>query len=332
MKPRHLRLAAMLMFVSVMALSVHVWSVLSRNAIPEEHVVAITIEKGDSFKQITDKLLEHEAVAGHLYAWIAAKYLAAETRIKAGEYVLVGPMATLRVFKELIDGGGVLHGQTFFEGWTMREILEALRKNPTVKKTANPLLRFGYSTADEAEGACLPDTYKHYRGDPDYKILGLCIMAMRETLEELWATRASGLPYDEPRDALILASIVESETTLDEERPEVAGVLISRLRKNMRLQADPTVIYGLGSDFDNNLTRKHLRADPEINPYNTYRIHGLPPGPICNPGRRSLEAALQPDLETENLYYVAVGDGSHYFSETYEEHMEAVRKYQLGGK
>lgn len=157
-------------------------------------------------------------------------------------------------------------------------------------------------------------------------------MAMREALEELWATRASGLPYDEPRDALILASIVEAETTLDEERPEVAGVMISRLRKNMRLQADPTVIYGLGADFDNNLTRKHLRADPEINPYNTYRIHGLPPGPICNPGRRSLEAALQPDLETENLYYVAVGDGSHYFSETYEEHMEAVRKYQLGGK
>ena len=295
MKSRYLRLAAMLIFISVMAASVHVWSVLSRNAIPADHVVAITIEKGDSFKQITDKLLEHEAVAGHLYAWIAAKYLAAETRIKAGEYVLVGPMATLRVFKELIDGGGVLHGQTFFEGWTMRETLEALRKNPTVKKTLAPLLRFGYSTADEAEGACLPDTYKHYRGDPDYKILELCIMAMRETLEELWATRASGLPYDEPRDALILASIVEAETTLDEERPEVAGVLISRLRKNMRLQADPTVIYGLGPDFDNNLTRKHLRADPEINPYNTYRIHGLPPGPICNPGRRSLEAALQPD-------------------------------------
>ena len=332
MKSGYLRLAAMLAFVSSMTLGVHVWSALTEHSIPAERVVAVTIEKGDSFSRITDKLLKQEAVAGHVYAWVAAKILEAETRIKAGEYVLVGPMTTLKVFRELVDGGGVLHRQTFFEGWTMREILEALKKNPTVEKTENPLLRFGYSSVDEAEGACLPDTYKHYRGDPDYKILGLCIMAMRETLEELWTTRASGLPYDEPRDALILASIVEAETTLDEERAEVAGVLVSRLRKNMRLQTDPTVIYGLGPDFDNNLTRKHLREDPEINPYNTYRIHGLPPGPICNPGRRSLEAALQPDLETENLYYVAVGDGSHYFSETYKEHMRAVRKYQLGGK
>ena len=330
MKSRPLRFVAMLMFVCAMALCMHIWHVLTRTAIPAEHVVAVTIEKGDSFSRITDKLIEREIVAGSLYAWMAAKFLGADTRIKAGEYVLVGPMTTRKVFKELIDGGGVLHRQTFFEGWTMREILEALKKNPTVEKTENPLLRFGYATVDEAEGACLPDTYKHYRGDPDYKILGLCIIAMRKILEELWATRASGLPYDDPRDALILASIVEAETALDEERPEVAGVLVSRLYKNMRLQTDPTVIYGLGPDFDNNLTREHLRAGPEVNPYNTYRIHGLPPGPICNPGRRSLEAALQPDLETENLYYVAVGDGSHYFSETYEEHMEAVRKYQLG--
>ncbi len=332
MKPHHLRLAAMVVFIAAAALGAHVWNALTRPTIPAEHVIALTVDKGDSFSQVTDKLIQHEAVAGSLYAWIAAKLLGAETRIKAGEYVLLGPMTTLRVFKELIDGGGVLHRQTFFEGWTTREILEALKKNPTVKKTENPLARFGYSTAEEAEGACLPDTYKHYRGDPDYKILELCIMAMRETLEELWATRASGLPYDNPRDALILASIVEAEATLHEERPEVAGVIISRLRKNMRLQTDPTVIYGLGPDFDNNLTRKHLREDPAVNPYNTYRIYGLPPGPICNPGRRSLEAALQPDLETENLYYVAVGDGSHYFSKTYEEHVEAVRKYQLGKK
>ncbi len=332
MKPHHLRLAAMVVFIAAVALGAHVWNALTRPTIPAEHVIALTVDKGDSFSQVTDKLIQHEAVAGSLYAWIAAKLLGAETRIKAGEYVLLGPMTTLRVFKELIDGGGVLHRQTFFEGWTTREILEALKKNPTVKKTENPLARFGYSTAEEAEGACLPDTYKHYRGDPDYKILELCIMAMRKTLEELWTTRASGLPYDNPRDALILASIVEAETTLHEERPEVAGVMISRLRKNMRLQADPTVIYGLGPDFDNNLTRKHLREDPAVNPYNTYRIYGLPPGPICNPGRRSLEAALQPDLETENLFYVAVGDGSHYFSKTYEEHVEAVRKYQLGKK
>ena len=332
MNSRYLRLTVMLAFIFTVGLGAHVQSVLTRSTIPEEHVVAFTIDPGDSFTQVADKLHERGAIAGRTYALIAAKILEAETRIKAGEYVLVGPMTTLRVFKELVDGGGVLHRQTFFEGWTIREILEALSKNPTVKRTETPLARFGYPVTEDAEGACLPDTYKHYRGDPDYKILELCVTAMRETLEELWATRASGLPYDSPRDALILASIVEAETTLDEERREVAGVLISRLRKNMRLQADPTVIYGLGPNFDNNLTRKHLREDPSVNPYNTYQIYGLPPGPICNPGRSSLEAALQPDMETENLYYVAVGDGSHYFSKTYEEHVKAVRKYQLGKK
>ena len=329
MTPRHLRLAVMLGFISVVVLGAHLWNSLTRPAIQTGHVVAFTINQGDSFAQVTGKLLEQEAVTGRLYALIAAKLLGAETRIKAGEYSLIGPMATLEVFKELIDGGRVLHRQTFFEGWTIREMLEAMEKNPAVKKTENPLARFGFSTVADAEGACLPDTYKHYRGEPDYKILKLCITAMRKALEELWATRIPGLPYDSPRDAVILASIVEAETALHRERPEVAGVLISRLRKNMRLQTDPTVIYGLGPDFDNNLTRKHLREDPSVNPYNTYQIHGLPPGPICNPGRRSLEAALQPDLETQNLYYVAVGDGSHYFSKTYEEHLEAVQKYQL---
>ena len=326
------RLAAMMAFVFAVTLGAHLWNVLARPAIPAEHVIAFTIDQGDSFLHIADQLVHHGAIPGSLYAVVAAKLLGAETRIKAGEYVLAGPMTALEVFRELIDGGGVLHRQTFLEGWTMREMLEALKENPAVKNTENPLMRFGYSTVEEAEGACLPDTYKHYRGDPDHKILGLCITAMRETLEELWTARASGLPYDSPREALILASIVEAETALPEERPEVAGVLASRLRQNMRLQADPTVIYGLGPDFDNNLTRRHLREDPSTNPYNTYRILGLPPGPICNPGRRSLEAALRPNLETENLYYVAAGDGSHYFSKTYEEHMEAVRKYQLGGK
>ncbi len=330
MTSRYLRLACMLAFISTVALCAHFWNALTRPSIPAERVVALTVEKGDSFTRVVDKLLEREAVAGRIYAWIAGKALEAETRIKAGEYVLAGPMTTLIVFRELIDGGGVLHRQTLFEGWTIREMLTALKKNPAVRNTENPLTRLGFSTVDEAEGACLPDTYNHYRGDPDHKILELCVAAMRETLETLWETRAPGLPYSGPRDALILASIVEAETFLDEERPEVAGVLVSRLRKNMRLQTDPTVIYGLGSDFDNNLTRKHLREDPSINPYNTYQIYGLPPGPICNPGRRSLEAALQPDLETENLYYVAVGDGSHYFSKTYEEHRKAVRKYQLG--
>ena len=330
MSPRASRLASLSAFILGVALIASVWSALNRPTIPPAQVVAVTVKEGDNFSQIAEQLLQHQAIAEYPYTWLAAKWLNVETRIQAGEYLLLGPMSTLQILQELVNGRGILHSQTIFPGWTMQEILEALRANPTIKSTEDPLERFGYSDPQEAEGACLPETYKHYRGTPDYEILELCFETMRETLAELWEAQSPGVPYETPHDALTMASIVEAETTLDEERAEVAGVLISRLNKNMRLQADPTVIYGLGPDFDMNLTRKHLRQDPETNPYNTYQYTGLPPGPICNPGRRSIEAALQPNLETENLYYVAVGDGSHYFSKTYKEHKKAVKKYQLG--
>ena len=325
-----LRLSCLLMFIVLVALATHVWNTLTRPMVEAGVVETLTIGKGQSFEQITDDLFEKGLITGQPYARLAAKLLQVETQIKAGDYSLAGPLNTLDILRELMKGGGILYKQTLFEGWTIREMLESMRANPTIENTENPLMRFDYSSPEEAEGRCLPETYNHHRGAADHIILGLCLRGMRDVLAELWEQRVPELPYRDSKEALILASIVEAETKLDAERPKVAGVLVARLRKGMRLQADPTVIYGLGSDFDNNLTRAHLRQGPDINRYNTYRIDGLPPGPICNPGRESIQAALNPDLRDGNLFYVAVGDGSHYFSKNYKDHEKAVRKYQLG--
>ncbi len=324
----YLKLAGTVALVLVLAQGAYTWRVLSDAAIVSGETILVTIERGDSFAQVARQLLEVEAIAKAPYYKIAAFFLNAESQIKAGEYELQGPMNSFEVFRKLISGQAILHRQTLFEGWTIRDILDSMRQNPTIQMTERPLEQFGFDSYEEAEGWCLPDTYKHYRGDQDIKILELCFGAMQRVLTDLWADRSPGLPYKTPRDALILASIVEVETNLDHERPQVAGVLVSRLKKKMRLQADPTVIYGLGEDFDNNLTRKHLRQGPDKNRYNTYQIGGLPPGPISNPGYKSIQAALHPDMQSEALYYVSRGDGSHHFSKTYEEHRKAVRKYQ----
>ncbi len=320
------RFALMLAFMLGMAAMAHTHAVLTQTIVSRGQTVAIHIAKGDSLDQVLTQLQAAGLMQRQPYAWVASVWLDAERRTKAGEYELNGPMDALDILAKVIDGRGILHTQTLFEGWTIHEMLEAMEQNPTVRRTKEPWKEMGFDVIEDAEGWCLPDTYKHYRGDPDIKILALCVQAMRLKLPELWASRASGLPYEKPEDALIMASIVEAETSLDEERPLVAGVLLARLERDMRLQADPTVIYGLGKDFDGNLTRRHLRDG--ANPFNTYRIHGLPPGPIGNPGLKSLQAALHPDMESGFLYYVAVGDGSHFFSKTYKEHRKAVNKYQ----
>lgn len=179
------------------------------------------------------------------------------------------------------------------------------------------------------EGLFFPDTYSYARGDTDFSILQRAHSAMLVVLEEEWQQRAQPLPYETPYEALIMASIIERETGLPEERTQISGVFSRRLQQGMLLQTDPTVIYGLGDAFDGNLQRRHL-AD-ESNPYNTYRLAGLPPTPIALPGRAAIHAALHPDSGTA-LYFVARGDGGHAFSNTLSEHNQAVRDYQLQRK
>lgn len=179
-----------------------------------------------------------------------------------------------------------------------------------------------------AEGRFFPDTYDYLAGQSDLLILRRALQRMDEMLAREWQGRSFGLPYANPDEALIMASLVEKETGVPAERPKVAGVFVRRLEQRMRLQTDPTVIYGLGEDFSGTLTRAHLRSDT---PWNTYVHHGLPPTPIAMPGLASIRAALHPD-DSDALYFVARGDGSSHFSATLEEHNAAVWRYLRGGR
>ena len=183
-------------------------------------------------------------------------------------------------------------------------------------------------TAASLEGLLFPDTYLFDKQSSDLELLARANRAMRRKLDKEWAQRAEGLPYKTPDEALIMASIVEKETGRESDRSLVAAVFVNRLRKGMLLQTDPTVIYGLGEEFDGNLRRRDLLADT---PYNTYSRRGLPPTPIAMPGQASIHAALNP-AQSDALYFVARGDGSSHFSQTLDEHNNAVNRYQRGGK
>jgi UPF0755 protein len=252
-----------------------------------------------------------------------------DQQIKQGEYLLPSGATALAVL-QLLQRGDVLRYQvTLPEGITLAravEILAAEDKLEHVLAGAQDERLLALAAPHHPEGWFFPDTYQFTRGDTDLAILQRANQAMREVLEQEWAKRDESLPYDSAYDALVMASIVERETGLPEERGQIAGVFVRRLNKGMLLQTDPTIIYGLGDSFDGNLRRRHLKDDS--NPYNTYRHRGLPPSPIALPGRAAIHAAVHPE-PGKTLYFVARGDGGHVFSETLAEHNRAVRKYQL---
>lgn len=249
-------------------------------------------------------------------------------RIQAGEYALEPGISARELLDLLVSGSVLLHSVTLVEGWTFAEALAAIREHPAVVATdAEPeqiMARLG-KPGLHPEGQLLPETYRFPRGTLDVEICRQAHVALEETLNAIWDRRVDPIPLSSAYEALILASIIEKETGLDSERREIAGVFARRLVKKMRLQTDPTVIYGLGSAFDGDLRRRDLRTDT---PYNTYTRGGLPPTPIALAGEASLRAAVDP-APGEVLYFVAsgLGDGSHTFSETLEEHNEAVQTY-----
>lgn len=250
--------------------------------------------------------------------------------IQAGEYAL-RPGLTLRAAVQQLQRGDVLQYEfTILEGWNIRQLRHALgQAEGLVAKTHElddaALMQALDRSGQHPEGRFLPETYAYIRGFSDLDLLRRAAEAMDRTLAATWAMRAADLPLNSPEEALILASIVEKETGLAAERARIAGVFTSRLRIGMRLQTDPTVIYGIGSSFDGDLRRRDLRTDT---PYNTYTRRGLPPTPIAMPGEAALLAAVQP-LEQGEFYFVSRGDGSHQFSATLEQHQQAVRRYQL---
>lgn len=250
--------------------------------------------------------------------------------IQAGEYELRPGRSLASSIAQLQRGEIKQYEFTILEGWTFRQLRQALQNTQALhNESANwsdaKLMQALGRQGSHPEGRFLPETYAYVRGDRDLDLLKRAADAMDQALQQSWAMRAAGLPLKSPQDALILASIVEKETGRADERARIAGVFTSRLRKRMRLQTDPTVIYGLGEQFDGNLRRRDLRTDT---PYNTYTRRGLPPTPIALPGRAALLAAVQPD-ERGELYFVSRGDGSHKFSATLREHQQAVRRYQL---
>lgn len=250
--------------------------------------------------------------------------------IKAGEYDLTSGTTPRRLLQQLVEGRVKLHSLTIIEGWTTRDLARALRKNTAIRQTEDG------ATADALAGALdlpdtgpegwfFPDTYRFPKGTTDRELLHMAHRRMQLMLDQAWAGRAADLPLRSPYEALILASIVEKETGLDRERPRVAGVLIRRMKIGMKLQTDPSVIYGLGEEFTGDLTRRQLNRD---SPYNTYTRTGLPPTPIALPGEAAILAALHPD-DSDALYFVASSarDGSHVFSASLREHNIAVKKY-----
>jgi UPF0755 protein len=259
-----------------------------------------------------------------------ARFTGADGRVKAGEYE-IAPGTTPRELLRLFESGDVVsHAVTIVEGWTFRSLRDALERSPYLDNTlaghddAAVMTALG-EPGTEPEGLFFPDTYLFGKGTTDVEIMRQARGRMQRELEAAWGQRADGLPIATPYEALILASIVEKETALATERARIAGVFTLRLRRGMRLQTDPSVIYGLGAGFDGNLRRSDLERD---GPYNTYTRTGLPPTPIALPGASALRAAVNPD-ERGELFFVATGlpDGSHEFSRTLAEHEAAVRRY-----
>jgi UPF0755 protein len=255
--------------------------------------------------------------------------LTGQTSIQAGQYQ-INNGDTARALLDRFNRGEVIQYQiTFPEGWTYKQWLQHLI---TVEQFANiaELTQLQVMSAagiekQHPEGWLFPDTYSYISSDTAIDILARAHSRMVEVLEQAWKYRSTDTPYDSAYQALIMASIVEKETGMVEERPEIAGVFVRRLNKRMRLQTDPTVIYGLGDAYTGDLKRSHLKTH---SPYNTYMIKGLPPTPIAMPSAAAIEAALHP-LDGTSLYFVARGDGGHYFSDNLEEHQRAVRKYQI---
>jgi UPF0755 protein len=292
--------------------------------------VTVEVPRGQPFAATVEELSSRGLLEHPSWLRLYARATGADARIKAGEYA-VPPGTTPRGLIALLESGDVVqHSVTFVEGWTFRDLRRALEGNPFVenalagKDEAEVMAALG--EPDQApEGLFFPDTYLFGKGTTDLEILRESRARMRRELESAWNARAADLPLAAPYEALILASIVEKETALPAERPRIAGVFVTRLRRGMRLQTDPTVIYGLGSSFDGNLRRADLERD---GPYNTYTRTGLPPTPIALPGAAALRAAVDPD-ERGELYFVATGlpDGSHEFSRTLAEHEAAVRRY-----
>ena len=288
------------------------------------------IKSGTSIKRIAEDLTRQNYIEDPWLFILLAKLKGVETRVRAGEYQISAGQSPDDLLETFIQGSSIQYSFTVIEGWTFRQMLDALKRDAVIEYTlegktdAEIMTAIGYPDR-HPEGLFFPDTYRFPKGTTDVDFLRRAYQVMQNHLEREWSQRDEDIPLKNDYEALILASIIEKETGAGFERPLIGGVFTERLKRNMRLQTDPTVIYGMGDSFDGNIRRRDLKKDT---PYNTYVHSGLTPTPIALPGLDSIRAALRP-AETDALYFVSKGDGTHHFSSTLEEHNAAVRKYQL---
>lgn len=292
----------------------------------------LTIQSGTNLQQVSEQLTAQgitDFPANYL-SWYG-RYQQSAHKIKAGEYQL-SPVQTLPELLALFVKGKVIqHSFTIIEGMTSSQLLTAIQADERFRKTLetsdlNEIMKLMDGNSRHGEGEFAPETYYFLAGTTDSDILKRAYQLLQKTLADAWLIKADNLPYKTPYEALIMASIIEKETGIAEERPEIAGVFVRRLRKGMRLQTDPTVIYGMGDKYKGNIRRKDLTTDTV---YNTYTRYGLPPSPIALPSKAAIYAAFNP-ASGKSLYFVAMGkEGRHVFSNTLADHNKAVRKYQL---
>ena len=289
---------------------------------PVDRDILFLVQKGDSLNKIAKNLKEYGLIKNEYLFIFYSRINKIYPQVKAGEYLFDKNISLVQLSEKLVSGKVYLRKITFPEGLTSREIHELLRNNEFLNKE---------EFAIPSEGSILPETYTFSRGDSPKKIIKQSQKARDDVLEQIWNGRDENLPLNSKEQLLILASIVEKETGIGTERAEVASVFINRLRLGMLLQTDPTVIYavtGGKEDLNRPLTRKDLMID---SPYNTYKYAGLPPTPICNPGKDAIFAAAHP-ANTSYLYFVASGNGGHNFAKSLDEHNDNVRKWRALNK
>ena len=291
---------------------------------------SFTVQRGWSAKRVAKEFTELGVIDKPHWFELYARQSKLAPSIKSGEFILPTEATVPELLDYLVAGKTVQYSQSIIEGHNWRQVRAQIANSADLVQTIGDmsdteLLEKLGLTDTHPEGIFFADTYAFPRNTTDVEYLKRANDLLQRVLQEEWEARDEGLPFESAYEALILASIVEKETAVPDERPLIAGVFVSRMRKGMRLQTDPTVIYGMGEAYDGNIRRKDLTTDT---PYNTYTRAGLPPTPISMVGRDAIHAVMHPDSTTK-LYFVSRGDGTHQFSETIDQHNAAVRKYQL---
>ncbi|MCL7743452.1 endolytic transglycosylase MltG [Guyparkeria hydrothermalis] len=310
--------------LAVAALAYHYWQIPLA-----EQDTTVQIEPGESMRDVAATLHEtRPALPARVIYW-TARFRGQARQIQAGEYEIRAGERLPSLLDRMVAGDVIEYRFTVPEGVRASEFLAQLAKAPKVRRTLDSMTPKAVIEAldlpvDHLEGWLFPTTYHYPSGTTDVALLRRAYRHMREELDAAWAGRADDLPIDSPYEALILASLIEKETAVPDERGQIAGVFVNRLERGMRLQTDPTVIYGMGDAYEGRLYTRHLREDT---PYNTYTRDGLPPTPIALPSAASLRAATRPE-ETKALYFVADGTGGHTFSRTLKEHNRAVSRWR----